>query len=256
MERSDFLPDFVIGGAPRCGTTFLAELLSKHPGIYFKRPLLPEPKICLTPDSAGDEGLRERYAALFRDAPPDALRAEKTSNYFENDAARQRLARLLPATRFIFILREPIARAYSNWRWSTANGLETLSFDEAIAREGMRPSPFPPEREYVRPFDYMRRGCYGSLAEAWINAIGRERVAFLVYENLVDKPELFLAEIQRFIGVTPVPWSVLRTGRINQSPADAVPVHQDRIDELRRRIAPEVHRFSALTALDVSVWGY
>ena len=139
MDLRAALPDVVIGGAPRSGTTFVAELLAKHPGVYPARPIIPEPKVCLRPHTQGDAGFVSEYARIFADAPVGAVRVEKTSNYLENTAARERLARVLPATRFIFMLREPVARAYSNWKWSTRNGLETLPFAEAVALEGRRP---------------------------------------------------------------------------------------------------------------------
>src|SRR6185295_1534813 len=87
------LPDVVIGGAPRSGTTFLAELLAKHPGVYIAQPIIPEPKVCLRPHPLGDAGYADAYAKLFADAPQGSVCVEKTSNYFENAAARERLAR-------------------------------------------------------------------------------------------------------------------------------------------------------------------
>src|SRR5262249_8045140 len=151
---------------------------------------------------------------------PGAVRVEKTTNYFENAAARQRIAALLPQVRLVFILREPVARAYSNWLWSRKNGLETLSFGEAVAQEGRRASPCPPERDYVRPFDYLVRGRYGTLAEAWIAEFSRERIGFFLFEQARDRPADFVAEIQRFLGVEPLSWEALRTGKINATKPD------------------------------------
>src|SRR5262245_17165069 len=138
MMRNYAVPDIVIGGAPRSGTTFLCELLAKHPRVYVARPFIPEPKVCLRNHPAGDPGLICHYNEYFAAAPVGQVRVEKTSNYFENDLARERLARLLPQARFVFMLREPVARAYSNWLWSRKNGLETLPFDKAIQLEGRR----------------------------------------------------------------------------------------------------------------------
>lgn len=256
MIRAERLPDVVIGGAPRSGTTYLCELLDKHPDVYVARPFIPEPKVCLTPAAAGDAGFRERYAALFASAPGNAVLVEKTSYYLENDKARERLARLLPEARFVFILREPVSRAYSNWLWSRKNGLETLPFAQAIELEGRRPSPLPPEKSYVRPFDYMTRGRYGALAEAWIGAVGRERVAFYVFESVLAGPEDFVSDLQRFVGVEPLPWSKLVTGRINANEPEGEGLDPDLADILHKRIAPEIRRFAHVTGIDVSVWDY
>jgi hypothetical protein len=256
MIRAQRLPNVVIGGAPRSGTTYLCELLDKHPDVHVARPFIPEPKVCLTPAPDGDAGFRERYAALFASAPGRAVLVEKTSYYLENNEARGRLTRLLPEARFVFILREPVSRAYSNWLWSRKNGLETLPFEQAIELEGRRPSPLPPEQSYVRPFDYMTRGRYGTLAETWIGAVGRDRVAFYVFESVLDGPEDFVSDLQRFVGVKPLPWSKLATSRVNANEPDAAGLDPALAEILRKRIAPEIRRFTRVTGVDVSVWAY
>jgi hypothetical protein len=166
------------------------------------------------------------------------------------------LARVLPHAKFVFILREPVARAYSNWLWSRKNGLETLPFPDAVRQEEHRASPFPQERAYVRPFDYMRRGRYGTLAQAWIDAIGRERIGFWTFEHAIAHPEQFVDELQGFLGVNRRPWDSLRTGRINAADPDPSGLDSELRASLRDQIAPEVYRLAQLTGVDVSVWGY
>jgi hypothetical protein len=250
-------PDVVIGGAPRSGTVFLCELLAKHPQVYVARPFIPEPKVCMTPHPAGDAGLLDRYAAFFAGAPPRSVRVEKTSYYFENDEARERLTRLLPQARFAFILREPVARAYSNWSRSRAQGLETLCFEAALElEERARPVPLPPDRAYARPFDYLTRGQYGTFAQAWINAVGRSRVFFYLFEEAVAAPDRFVEKLQRFIGVEPLPWARIATSRVNAGEHDVRAIDPALVTRLRRRFVPEVERLAELTGLDVTVWGY
>lgn len=228
----------------------------KHPGIFIPRPLAPEPKVCLTPHAEGNVGLLERYEGFFRPAPHDQVRVEKTTNYFENHEARERIAGLLPDVKLIFLLREPVARAYSNWLWSRKNRIETLPFAEAISLEGSRPSPFSPERPHVRPFDYQKRGRYGALAEAWLGSFGRDQIAFYLFEDARDAPRQFVEEVQRFIGVDPWPWDRLRTGVINATEPDQVGLDPKLEARLRERFAPEVAKLAKLTGLDVSPWGY
>lgn len=250
------IPDVVIGGAPRSGTTFLCELLAKHPGVFVARPFIPEPKVLMTSHPDGDAGLMKRYEGFFTDAPEGAVRVEKTSYMLENDEARERLARLLPQAKLIFILREPVARAYSNWLWSRKNGLETLSFRDAIAAEGKRPSPLPPDRAYARPFDYMTRARYGHMAESWISAIGRDRIAFYLFEDAVSRLELFVAALQDFIGIERLPWDRLATDVVNANDPRPDDVDDALLAELRERMRPEMRRLSELTGLDVGIWGY
>ena len=252
MDLRAALPDVVIGGAPRSGTTFVAELLAKHPGVYPARPIIPEPKVCLRPHTQGDAGFVSEYARIFADAPVGAVRVEKTSNYLENTAARERLARVLPATRFIFMLREPVARAYSNWKWSTRNGLETLPFAEAVALEGRRPDPFGPEREAVRPFDYMLRGRYG--AADWYASFGRDRIRFFLFEEAMRDPASFVRALQEWIEIELLPWSYLKTGRVNATAPDPGGLDPALAERLRAEIRPEIEAFAALTGHDLSAW--
>lgn len=256
MRGSVPLPDVVIGGAPRSGTTFLCELLAKHPSIYVARPFIPEPKVCMTPHPDGDAGLRQRYVEFFSSAPPEAVRIEKTSYYLENADARERLVRIVPEAKFVFMLREPVERAYSNWMRSRLNGLETLPFEQAVELEGRRESPLPPHQSYARPFDYLSRGRYGALIEPWIKAVGRERVAIYVFEAAVAAPGRFVADLQRFVGVDPLPWSSLVTGKINAIDRGSDGLHPDTAVALREKMRHEVERLARIADVDVSIWGY
>lgn len=250
------LPDIVIGGAPRSGTTFLATSLDQHPDVFLAKPVVPEPKVCLRPHPQGDDGYRAEYARLFSAAGATAVRIEKTTNYLEDDAARERLARVLVRARFLFILREPVARAVSNWKWSRHNGLETLPFAEAMALEGQRPNPLGPGREAARPFDYMRRGRYGTFARQWLETFGRERVRFILFEDMLRDPARMARDLEGWIGLPPSPQLVLASPATNATD-DRSAVLDDRLAaQLRAAIRPEVEQFHRLTGLDIACWGY
>jgi Sulfotransferase family len=250
------VPDVIIGGAPRSGTTFLCELFAKHPSVYVARPFIPEPKVCMTPHPDGDAGLLQRYAGFFSSAPARAVRVEKTSYYLENDGARERLVRLLPETKFIFILREPVERAYSNWIRSRLNGLETLPFEKALQLEAGRASPLPPHQSYARPFDYLSRGRYGTLIEAWIRAVGRDRLAVYILEAAVAAPDRFVADLQRFVGVDAMPWSSLKTGKVNAIERGSDGLDRKTATALREKMRQEVERLAEIANVDVAIWGY
>ena len=166
---ADARPTFIIGGAPRAGTNFLCHALDRHPDVYLAKPYLPEPKVFMGPEQPWDV-YAARYAAFFAPAGPRRALGEKTTYYLENEACCALIRRHLPAVRMVFILREPVARAYSNYLWTKKNGLETLPFEEAVRLEGRRASPLPPERDYARPYDYVVRGQYDVFAERWYAA--------------------------------------------------------------------------------------
>jgi hypothetical protein len=250
-----FFPTFIIGGAPRSGTTFLAQSLDRHPDVYMGKPFIPEPKVFLIPATHEDE-YGARYARLFGAAAGFRARGEKTSNYFESADACARIRATLPEVRLIFLLREPVARAYSNYLWSRKNGLETLPFEEAIACEGQRPSPLPPEKAHAKPFDYLERGKYATFAHRYLSAFGRDRIAFFLFEEIVRQPEKTLSEIQRFIGVEPLPFDHLNIGKVNSAAEVGPELDQRTAASLRECMIPEVERFAVLTGMDLSSWGY
>lgn len=250
------LPTFVIGGAPRSGTTYLAHALDSHPQVTMAKPYVPEPKVLMTaaPDAAA---YRARYEPFFEDADRERARGEKTSYYLEFEPAARLFDEVLPEAKILFLIREPVGRAYSNWLWSRQNGLEDLPFAQAVAVEGKRPSPLPPERAYARPFDYLTRNDYHGFARRWLDALGPERVRFWLYEDLTgDRGAEQLTQIQEFIGVEPrelaVPDELVVGARHSGPPLDAALER-----ELRERMRPGVQAFGRLcNGLDLSAWKY
>src|SRR5579864_4344011 len=99
--RKDTLPAFIIGGAPRSGTTYLATGLSRHPQVRMAQPLIPEPKVFMT-QGQPDAYYFARYRDLFDGAPEGAVCGEKTSYYLESAQARGVIHRLLPEVRLLF----------------------------------------------------------------------------------------------------------------------------------------------------------
>jgi hypothetical protein len=255
MSSAALLPTFIIGGAPRSGTTFLAEALSRHPEVYMARPLIPEPKVFLGYRQPPD-AYRERYRKLFEPANGHRLRGEKTANYFENPDLAPLIRSVVPEAQWVFIVREPVARAYSNFQWSTKNGLEKLSFEEAVRKEGTRASPLPPERFHARPYDYLTRSNYDVLAGGWLEAFGRDRVRFFLYEDISLRPEKLVRDLQEYIGATVLPFARLDVGMVNTAREVGPPIDPATEQELRQRLRPVVERFAALTGLDVTPWGY
>ncbi len=250
------LPDFVIGGAPRSGTTLLCEILDKHPGVFVAKPFIPERKVLMVPHREGDEGFLAAYDQLFAQVPDNVVTVEKTSYYLENEDARQRFSRLLPQSSIIFILRDPIERAYSNWLRTTRNQLETLDFETAVKLQEKRPSPLPPGLEYARPFDYLIRSKYGSHISAWIDAIGKERIKVIMLEEAMNEPDVFIADLQAFMKLDPLPWSKLETGAVNALEDYKLTLSAQTDRWLRDRLQPDMQLLAELCHVDVGRWGF
>jgi hypothetical protein len=96
------LPDFVIAGAPRCGTTWLTSALDRHPDIWLAKPRRPEPKFFLV-DELYELGIEEYSRRWFAGAPGGAKVGEKSTNYLESPVAAERMAAHLPGVRLLFV---------------------------------------------------------------------------------------------------------------------------------------------------------
>ena len=255
MSRRDCVPQFIIGGAPRSGTTFLCHVLDNHPAIYLAKPYIPEPKVFMRPEEPSDTYL-DRYLALFANVSEGSLLGEKTSYYLESQSICRKIHETLPEVKLLFMVREPVERAYSNYLWSRKNGIETLPFERAVELEGQRPDPMPPEKSYARPFDYLSRGNYALFAESYYEKFSRDQVRFFLYEDIDRRPRELLREIQLFLQVEPLVLDMDRSELIN-SARDSGPQLDSRTRrKLRQGMLPSVLRFGEISGLDISAWGY
>ena len=126
------LPDFLIVGAQKAGTTALYDYLYRHPAIsgppleggQLLRPAL-EPRRALVP-RATSRGMR---------APPVG---EASPSYLFHPLAPERVRSLVPRARLIALLRNPVDRAFSHYQHEVALGREPLAFEQALGREAER----------------------------------------------------------------------------------------------------------------------
>ncbi|MBP2705847.1 sulfotransferase [Microbispora sp. RL4-1S] len=218
------LPDFLIVGVPKAGTTALHAALSRHPGLFMSP--VKEPKFFLTdgpPPAKGGPGdaqtyrehvwRRSDYEALFADAPTGALRGESTPFYLYDRHAQRRIRAAVPDARLIVSLRDPVERAHSNWTHLWSAGLEPIGdVIEACAAERWRAA------EGWSPFwHYVGLGRYGAQLRDLYSLFPREQVLILRYRDLVDRPTETLDRICGFLGV--------EQGLLTEMPRENVTAH-------------------------------
>jgi Sulfotransferase domain len=220
------LPDFLVAGVPKAGTTALHAALSQHPGLYMSP--IKEPKFFLTdgaPPTKGGPGdvltyrehvwQRDRYEALFDAAPPGVLRGESTPLYLYDRAALRRIRDLIPAAKLVVILRDPVERAHSNWTHLWSAGLEPESdFVRACAEEERRIAA-----GWASFWHYTGLGKYGAQLDYAFSLSPREQVLVLRYRLLVDEPAATLDRICDFLGV--------ETGIVTAIPRENVTSHPE-----------------------------
>jgi hypothetical protein len=233
----------------------LYALLDRHPDVYMAKPLAPEPKFFLR-DEEYAKGLPYYSEKWFADAGPGKIAGEKSTDYLENAEAAARIARDLPLVKLIFILREPVSRAYSNYLWSKMNGPETEDFPTALRLEEQRERELPEKWKFTRPFSYFSRGLYADLLEPYFNRVMEHQLLIARFEDIVERPAALAETVQRFVGVTPRPEDAEGLGVINPSErdADAGGLRDDVQRELAARYVEPNRRLSALLGPSFPMW--
>lgn len=188
---------FVIVGAQRCGTTYLYRLLDEHPEIEMANPLRPEPKFFLD-DDLYPLGLPYYESQFFSEAGT-RVRGEKSTSYIESEIAAQRIKALLPEATVLVVLRDPVRRAISNYRFSVQNGAEDLPLAEAMHAATYERS-WDRARFSVSPYDYLARGRYADYVERLARNVTREQIQVLLFEELVTDTTV-IAGLYEALGV-------------------------------------------------------
>jgi hypothetical protein len=228
------LPHFIIAGAPRTATTWLYELADRHPEIAMARPLQPEPKFFLV-DELYERGLSYYSTTWFAPLPNGMLYGEKTTNYLESATACARIARDLPDVRLVFMLRNPIDRAHSNYLWSVRNGLEVETFGRALELEASRECAVAPGLRYARPHAYFSRGLYANLLRPWLDRFPRKHILVLRTEDAATSPRTIARRLYKFIGATERPELADDLAALNSARTDDTPPIDAATQEILRQ---------------------
>jgi hypothetical protein len=213
------LPDFLVAGTKRGGTTSLWRYLLEHPLVPRLFPAWNTKTSHYFEENWGRgevwyrshfPTVRQRRALERKHGGPTRV-GEAAPLYMFHPLAPQRVADLLPDVRLIFLLRDPVERAFSHWKERRTEGKEPLDFAEALAREEERTAG---ERErlvadptyFSEPYDwytYRARGRYLEHLEPWLARFDREQLLFLPSETLYREPAATYARVLEFLGLPP-----------------------------------------------------
>ena len=193
--------DFLIVGAQKAATTSLRYYLDMHPEIYMQR--LKECKFFIL-----EEHYKKGYKYLISNWFPDL---NSISNciiglvdpdimFFEEALERLRNYIDFSSAKFIFILRDPVERAFSHYLMTYRRGLEKLTFEEAIEKENERLSKggFFEKMHY----SYVSRGFYLKQIERFLPYVKRSQMLFLLTEELKQDRINTLKKIFNFLNVS------------------------------------------------------
>ena len=237
------LPNFLIAGAPKSGTTSLYHYLDQHPGIYMSAIKEPHYFAAEIREENCDPGLRcriarernrcsgivaewDEYLRLFENATDETALGEASVCYLWSPTAPARIAERIPDARILVILRNPVDRAFSQYLHGLGSGVIEWSFREHIRRNLRHRSG-----QFCAHYPFLEFGLYSKQVARYLDRFGRNvRVGY--YEDWRDRPMEVFRDICRFLNVSP-----------KFSP-----------DMSRRHLTPQIPRSGAIGWLKRSGW--
>lgn len=214
------LPDFLIVGAARAGTTGLYRSLCSHPDV--RAPFRKEPQYFGAFYGRGGAWYRAHFPLghltpagrpVAADSHARFVTGEATTSYLPDPRVPPRVRDDLPDVRLLVLLRDPVDRAHSHWRLRSAEGREHRSFAEAVrpdledgrVRTGL-----------VRDTPYLAWSAYDRHLRRWYAVFPRSLIHVVISEELWADPREQHERILEFLGLPPHPLEI--TPRSNTQP--------------------------------------
>lgn len=187
------VPTFLIGGAPKAGTTSLYEYLSQHPDVCMSAR--KETGVFM---ENYDRGLRWLSETYYRHYDGEHAVGEASAGVMQKEECARRIHDTLPEVKLIFLLRGPVERIYSHYRFLRGvDGLEewrgidgTESFSELIRAEGT---------EWRRV--HLDLGMYYKHLTRFEQFFSREQMLVLLFRDLCESPNQLVEQCYEFVGV-------------------------------------------------------
>jgi hypothetical protein len=201
-------PDFLIIGAQRGGTTFLYHMLMQHPNVY--PCVVKEPHYFDQHFARGHDWYLAHFAPGLRPAHTRRVRrfitGEATPCYLYRPHVPQRVHDLAPEAKFIVLLRDPVARAFSHYGLTREWGIEQLSFEAAIEREmqhidvGTAAAPEDRPQTPDGPVrSYLSRGLYADQLQRWMEVFPREQFLIIQSEAMYRDTRAVVPAVTEFL---------------------------------------------------------
>lgn len=177
------LPDFLIIGASKSGTTSLFRWLGAQEEIHSQR--VKEPHF-FSDEKEWDKGM-DYYAGYFREARRDQLTGEASVSYTnpeKSTTAASRIKQVLPSARLIFVARDPLERLRSHYRHQVQRGRERRPFAEAVQDDA-----------------YVARSQYHHCLEPYFDRFPQEQICVVRFEDLISQDTSGWSKVLGFIGL-------------------------------------------------------
>lgn len=192
-ERKMPVPDALIVGAQRCGTTSMFVYLAHHPNIA---PYIYDVESSYF-TSFYDKPYK-KYVEKFRDYKKGKISLEKSADYLHFDVTPRRVKEKNPNCKIIILLRNPVERAYSHYLHEVNfNNTEYLSFEDALNRRVITYYD-------LYHFNYLGIGQYVDHLGNWLRHFPPENIFVIRSEAFYKDPENYFFSAQNFLGLDPI----------------------------------------------------
>ena len=202
------LPNFLIIGAMKSGTTSLYNYFEQHPEIYmspvkeprfFALEMEPNPPGPVRRPGPGFSEVRDLdiYKSLFDGVTTEKAYGEASPIYIYHPTAPERIHHHIPDAKIIAILRNPTERAFSHYLHICRIGKEPIAdFGEAIAAEPQRL-----QENWSELWHYRRRGQYSEQLQRYFKLFERDQIRIYLNDDLKSNPQAVFKDAFQFLGV-------------------------------------------------------
>ena len=194
------LPNFLIIGAMKAGTTSLYRYLKQHPQVFMS-PIKEPNFFALEGEALDDPRVTvtdlDSYTALFDGVTDHRAIGEASVRYLYSEKAAERIHHYIPDAKLLVVLRNPVERAFSAYVYQFSRGSDlSPHFGEALQAE--------PER-IAQDFDcwwhYKAMGFYHAQLQNYYQYFSPQHIKVCLHEDLCEQPNAVLADIFQFLQV-------------------------------------------------------
>ena len=189
------LPNFLIVGVQKAGTTSIYNYLQEHPQIYMssvkETNFLEQDWENLPPEQQNKNGIvtLEKYREVFAGVQDEIAIGEASPNYlFHYESSAARIKKYVPHAKLIVILRNPVERAYSDHLMHKRDAIGYRSLSEQIKHSA--------HKSFI-----LRKGFYYKPLQYYFEQFDREQIKVFFYDDLCDNPQDFMQSMYRYLGV-------------------------------------------------------
>lgn len=243
-------PNLFIVGAAKAGTTSLHRILAGHPEVAMSRIKEPHFFADVAPNPAMPHFVPPvkdlaAYLDLFPPRPAARFAGEASPSYLYDESAPARIKDASPQAKIVVMLRDPVERAYSHYLMDVREGIQHLSFADALKED----SKHTDRRWNTACHLYVDLGLYGLQVRRYLEVFASEQVHLIETDDLRTSAGQTLGALARFLGIDPEPLTSARGSPQNtyaapRSPLTGILLRSRPVRSVARRVTPSSWRRS------------